>query len=217
MKLNEAGRLFDEALRKAPRNLTLLIYKADVLALANRWQDVETILGSLLFQTDLSSGTRAVLLACQIKAFLRQENQERARSMVESFLNHQPSLLEKLYLLDQLSCVPFMDGLRGCLPDAETWSEQALRLQPESLTLKGTRGAILVEQGKNSEGEVLLKEVYDKSEADVDKGVASLFLALCAKRRGDLECANRLAKRARLIHLVPWLLKRLESEFGKAP
>src|SRR5439155_23525571 len=76
MKLNEAGRLLDEALRKAPRNLTLLIYQADVLSLANRWQDVERILGSILLQTDLSSGTRAVVLAGQIKAVLRQENQE---------------------------------------------------------------------------------------------------------------------------------------------
>ena len=135
--------------------------------------------------------------------------------MVQSFLNLQPALSEKLYLLDCLSCLATMSGLRRLLPDADKWSELALQLQPDNLSLKGTRGAILIEQGKYDEGERLLKEVLEKSETDIDKGVASLFLALCAKHRNDVKIAIRLAKRAKLIYPVPWLLKRIDSEFGE--
>ena len=135
--------------------------------------------------------------------------------MVKSFLDHQPSLPEKLYLLDRLSCLPSMSGLQRILPDADKWSELALQLQPENLSLKGTRGAILIEQGNYNEGEVLLKEVLEKSESDIDKGVASLFLALCEKHRNDVKAAIRLARRAKRIYPVPWLLRRIDSEFGK--
>ena len=101
------------------------------------------------------------------------------------------------------------------MPDADEWSALALQLQPEKLSFKGTRGAILIEQGNYDEGEVLLKEMVEKSESDIDNGVASLFLALCAKHRNDVTSAIRLARRAKLIFPVPWLLKRIESEFGK--
>src|SRR5207245_6161417 len=96
--------LLAEALHKAPQNLMLLIHRVDVLALAARWQDVETVLGSILHQTDLNQATRAVLFTGQIEAVLHQEDGERGRKMVEPFLNQQTPLPEKLYLLDHLSC-----------------------------------------------------------------------------------------------------------------
>ena len=214
-KLDEAEKLLAEALQKAPQNLTLLMNRAEVLGLAARWRDVEMVLASALLQTDLNPATRTILLAEQIKAVLKQDDFERARNMVQSFLDRPPPLPEKLYLLDYLACLPFMDGLPGCLSDADRWSAQALELQPENLSLKGTRGSILIEQGKFAEGELLLDEVYAKSEADIDKGIASLFLALAQKHRGDVTAAIRWGKRAKRIYPVPWLLQRIESEFGK--
>jgi len=70
-KLSEAELLIDDALQKTPENLTLILLRLDIPAAENRWNEVEAMLGSILTRADLSSATRTVLLAGQIKAILK--------------------------------------------------------------------------------------------------------------------------------------------------
>jgi hypothetical protein len=149
----------------------------------------------------------------EIKAIVSQGDLERAQRRSDEYLLELDSAEEKIFLLDVLSCLPFMEGLRNCIGNAERWSQQALEIQPENLTLKGTRGSVLVEQGRFEEGKVLLQEVYEKSEADIDKGISALYLAVIAKEYGDSKAARRFATQAKQLFPAPWLLEKLHREF----
>jgi tetratricopeptide (TPR) repeat protein len=212
-RISRAVESLEAMLRIAPENLLLLIVKGDLLLAANRFKEADEHFAATVGKCE-SGATRSVLLEKQIGAILRQGDIERARSLTDQYVQSSASQQEKLFLLDSLACLPFMQGLRNCLGVADGWSEQALQIQPQNLSLRGTRGSLLVEQGRFEEAEALLKEVYDQSEAEIDQGVSALYLALIAKQRGDTRTACRLAKRAKQNFPEKWLLQRVEAEFG---
>lgn len=203
----------DAILARVSNNPALLWCKSLLLAESGQWPEAESILESLQALEGLSSTAKTELLTTRLRLVCRQGHHGRARELAEEFLASGHLESEKLCLLDALACVPFLDGLPAYLPEADRWSRQALAIQPDSLTLRGTRGAILIEQGRFDEGEHLLQEVLAKSEADIDQGICSFFLALAARQRGDRRTALRLARRAVRIHPVAWLQQRVAREF----
>lgn len=118
-------------------------------------------------------------------------------------------------MLDSLACVPFTEDRKSYLAEAEKWSQRALALQPDNLTLKGTRGSLFVEMGRFDEAESLLKEVCTKSQADIDRGICFLYLAIIAKHRGEEREARELAICAKEKYPAQWLLERVQREFPK--
>lgn len=138
---------------------------------------------------------------------------EEIRSEVDQCLEVESDVPFKIWILDELACWPFTHCLTGYLEEARHWVELALSLQPGSLTLLGTKGSLLAEAGNWEESVKLLTHVEAKSEASHDQGIASLYLALDAKRRGDMKGAARWAKRSRDLCVQPWLVKRLKLEF----
>ncbi len=214
-KLAKAFDSLNHALLHSPQNLSLLIAKGELLMAAGQFSEAEHHFVAISRQSDLSRGTGVILVQKEIRAVLRQGDLERAQKMTDEYLLGPASAQEKILLLDYLSCLPFMEGLGNCLGNAERWSMQALQIQPENLTLKGTRGAVLAEQGRFAEAKVLLQEVHEKSEADIDQGISAFYLALIAKDGGDARTAMRLAKRARQLFPAPWLLERLDTELNR--
>ncbi len=203
----------NEALLKVPGHLAFLILKGELLMANGQFREAEDHFASIVRQANLSGGTRVILLQKEIRAILCQGDLERAQRRSDEYLLEFESVQEKIFLLDLLSCLPFTEGLRNCLGNAERWSVQALQIQPENLTLKGTRGALLVEQGHFDEAKALLQEVYEKSEADMDQGISALYLALIAKERRDAKTAERLANNAKQLFPAPWLLERVHRDF----
>ena len=92
------------------------------------------------------------------------------------------------------------------------WSGAALSMQPENLSVKATRAAVLAEQGRWDEARPLLSEVHSRSEIEQDKALAAYYLALDARQRGELKVAARLFRQARLLAAAPWLIGRLDAE-----
>lgn len=131
---------------------------------------------------------------------------EFARSIVQSVTG-----AHKLVVLDGLACLPIMENLKSFLPLADEFSREALEIQPQNLTLKGTRGAILVELGRIDEAEPLLNEVHTTSEADHDQRISAFYLGLIAKARGDLNRARTFAAQS-LIYPEKWLTERTQKE-----
>ncbi|HTD85785.1 MAG TPA: hypothetical protein VK850_04350 [Candidatus Binatia bacterium] len=66
--------------------------------------------------------------------------------------------------------------------------------------------------GRVDEGEPLLNDVYNNSEADHDKGIAAFYLGLIAKARGDLDRAKTYAAKALLHFPEEWLKERTKKE-----
>lgn len=84
----------------------------------------------------------------------------------------------------------------------DEWSARALELGPEVNTLRGSRGAVLVELGRYEEGKALLKSVLvaDKTEgldASVDTLMTQVFLARAELKLGNTAAAQLLAAEAR--------------------
>ena len=83
---------------------------------------------------------------------------------------------------------------RNSIPKAIELLQESISDFPELITLKGTLGGLLFELQRFDEAESLLKEVVQKSSADIDHGISSAFLALLAARRGQFEEARKLAQ-----------------------
>src|SRR3954467_10605797 len=83
-----------------------------------------------------------------------------------------------------------------------------LDIAPGTLTLKGTLGSILVEQGNYAEGEPLLRDCLDRSLASHDRAIASFYLGLLQLRKGNAEQGKRLMKRGMNMHPEPWLITK---------
>lgn len=207
----DTATFLGQAIQWAPDNVALLGWRAMMLDAQGRHDMAAAQFASLLESGDLGLSIRATFLAEHIKALLRAGQRQPAWLLCGEYLDEPGLVPEKLFLLDTIAALPFQEELPHLLPDADHWSSQALSMQPENLSLKATRGAVLAEQGRFDEAAPLLAEVHHRSEIEADKGVAACYLALRARQSGDRRIAARLARQARLLHPARWLLKRLDA------
>jgi tetratricopeptide (TPR) repeat protein len=209
--LTSAAVFLDDAIRWAPDNVALLGWRGMVLAELGQHEEARAQFAAVLESADLGLSIRVTFLAEQIKAWLRLGQRQRAWMLCGSYLD-EPSLLpEKLYLLDTLAALAVQEARSELLPDADHWSAQALSMQPENLSLKATRGAVLAERTRWDEALPLLTEVLHRSEIQEDQGLAAFFLALAAEQRGDVKAAGRFARQARLMKPPRWIAQRLDA------
>jgi len=120
-------------------------------------------------------------------------------------------------ILDQLACIPLFSRETEFLQQADEWSRRALEIDPLSLTLKATRGSVLIDLGKIEEGRVLLEDVLQNSAVVSDRYVCACFLALAASKMGELLRASRMVHVARHMDVKSVLLDALVRELNTAP
>jgi tetratricopeptide (TPR) repeat protein len=211
-QIANAEAFLDEAIRWAPDNVALLGWKGLVLTWAGRNDAAVTQFKDVLDNDDLGLSIRVTFLAEHIKALLRLGERQAAWVLCGEYLDEPGLLQEKLYLLDTLAALPVEEGLAHLVPDADHWSAQALAMQPENLSVKATRAAVLAEQGRWDEARPLLSEVHSRSEIQPDKALVAYYLALDARQLGEPKAAARLFRQARLLAAAPWLIGRLDAE-----
>jgi hypothetical protein len=102
---------------------------------------------------------------------------------------------EEAMALDGLVTLGLASGDPQFRSGLEQWSLRALELCPEVKTLRGSRGAALVAQGRFEEGKVLLSTLVDSC-VSFDAFMARLFLALAEDGLGDLAAARRWVAQA---------------------
>jgi hypothetical protein len=81
-------------------------------------------------------------------------------------------------------------------------------MAPGTLTLKGTLGSILVEQGNYAEGELLLHDCLDRSPALHDRAITSFYLGMIKVRIGDAKQGKRLIKRGMKMYPEAWMIAK---------
>ena len=104
----------------------------------------------------------------------------------------------------------------------DAWSQQALRLGPDIATLRGSRGAVLVELGRYEEGKVLLVPLVGAQPGkSFDAFMVSVFLAHAEHALGNVAAARALAAAARenvdVVGGIPeaaFMLSRLDAELS---
>jgi Peptidase family M50 len=104
----------------------------------------------------------------------------------------------------------------------DAWSQQALRLAPDSAALRGSRGAVLVELGRYQEGRALLAPLVGaQPAASFDAFMVQVFLARAERALGDIAAARALAAAARenaaAVRDIPeaaFMLSQLDAELA---
>ncbi|MDB6054817.1 MAG: hypothetical protein JWN25_2340, partial [Verrucomicrobiales bacterium] len=210
-ELNELKTRITELLIIAPDQLRIQTLLVWVLGALQQHREAIAVLDKLLQRMDVSKSTLTGFRLGRMRCLISQGKYDDVRADCESFITEDVSLLEKVYVLDCLACLPHMSGIIDYLPEADRWSMMASELAPNLVTLQGTRGAVLADQGRYSEARPILEKVYKASGADNDKGIACLFLALCAKAEGDAKAATGWARKAARIYPENWVLQRIEK------
>lgn len=123
---------------------------------------------------------------------------------------------EKAMHLDRLACIPILHGDKGFLPAADGWSRQAHELVPHSRTIRGTRGAVLVERGFHADGLALLMPLTSEGNSTLDRTLASCFVAKALQGLGRGAEAREWIKTARSYGDALGVCARIEAELETA-
>jgi len=205
----------DAALQKAPRNPMLLVLRALAWMQTGKYKEAVDFADHALQISGTDTIARFYILAEKIRARVMLNEPEIARRETDEFLSVCSSKEAKVALLDTLACLPLMQGAKEFLPEAVTYAKRALEIDPDDLTLQGTYGSLLFDQGHTQEGADILRSVYERSHSEADRGISALYLALFAKQKGNLRQAGSFAKEATTLHPQPWLIQRVKTAFGE--
>jgi tetratricopeptide (TPR) repeat protein len=197
----------------------------DALALVNLWK----WRGLSRYAELISKGDSVAAADLSKSIILKNSNDPSALITISRFFEHEGNLdvarygLEKALLkipkeaalrtevLDVLVCLVLNYGRSDWLQDADQWSIQAMTEAPSLLTLKGTRGSVLAEMGRNSEAQVLLMEVLASTKSDNDRAYCFAYLAWIEAQEGKHESAAEKIKNAKSFNLQIPAIARLEK------
>ncbi len=165
----------------------------------------------VLARDDLPPARKHVFQVQVASSWMQDGQIERARQYCEATLA-EAEADERVQLLDGFACIPITTGNHQLLDRARQWAEEALQLKPDKLTLSGTWGALLVEEGRLEEGEKALRRVCSLALLERDRGISWYYRALIAQRRGEsARKVRRLCRRARWMCPEFWLHERIRK------
>jgi hypothetical protein len=97
------------------------------------------------------------------------------------------SMEERCTTLDGFVTTVLMFGAQQYLEEAKRYSAELFNTKPTDLSVKGTRGSVLIEIGEYEAGRGMLIEVMDNDPSSFDRGIAASFLAYASLKQGALE------------------------------
>jgi len=137
-----------------------------------------------------------------------------AESTCLNFVREAVNKEYKLRVLDALACHFLYKPSSPWLNLAEKLARLGLEIVPGTLTLKGTLGAILTEQGKFAEAEPLLRECLERSPGQHDQGISSVYLGFIRLREGKTEEGKRLVEHGTILYPEPWLVAKANAKLA---
>jgi len=150
-----------------------------------------------------SANWQSLLASGEAQKTLRQSKQ---------VLDEQPLPLPlRCQFLDMFATSFLMLDASAEIDDADRYSAELLRLQPNEWTVKGTRGSVLVEMGRLEEGTKLLSEVAEHDPLAFDRAIAASYLALAEIKQGNKQAASAWLAKARAFDPDCVPLKRFEG------
>jgi Zn-dependent protease len=206
---NNDVRLFFQVLRYRDADIKVFVESANVAraiatdpSMLDRWSLAE------LWQKHDESPQNVTYLSCLV-AKLNDTDDDRYLDCVLKLMEHPrfsksriPSVIDQ-YLTWQLN--------RGSPPRPEVTDDLSRKLLDleDSVSTRGTRGSVLIDLGRVTEGKAMLKGVLSRTESSIDKSYANVFLALAAKSEGNIQLAREHAVEARKIDPAGAALKRV--------
>jgi predicted Zn-dependent protease len=166
---------------------------------------------------DHNSGLYMHLLLTKVDCVLRQNQIEQAEKICVDYIAENVSNEQKLMVLDGFASYILYQSSTAHFARAEKIARMALKIAPDPLTLKGTLGSLLVEQGNYVEGEALLKECLQQSQAPIDQAISSFYLGMIKLRTGDAKEGQRLMKWGMKMYPEPWMVAKGKALLKEGP
>jgi peptidase M50-like protein len=148
----------------------------------------------------------------KVNAQVEQGHIERAEKTCLDFIAEAVNKECKLKILDGFACLMLYRPSSPWLKQAEKMVRLGLELAPGTLTLKGTLGGILAEQGDYTGAEPLLRECLERSPAYHDQGISSFYLGVIKLDAGKSEEGKRLIKNATTLYAESWLVAKANAK-----
>jgi tetratricopeptide (TPR) repeat protein len=161
--------------------------------------------------TDHNSGLYMHLLLTKVDCLLRQNQIDQAEKICVDYAQENVSNEQKLMVLDGCASYILYQSSAAHFARAEKLARMGLEIAPESLTLKGTLGSLLVEQGDYARGEALLNECQERSSALHDRAISCFYLGWIKMRTGKANEGLRLIDRAMKMFPEPWMAAKANA------
>ncbi|HEY9599443.1 MAG TPA: site-2 protease family protein [Cyanophyceae cyanobacterium] len=160
--------------------------------------------------------TLNLFIKAQTKLHNEQAFEEAGKLFLEVLKFQKISDPEKVFILDNLACIVTVKGYKKYLNQADKWTQEAIELASHCQTLKGTRGAILIELGRYDEGKQLLLPLTEPGNEELDIAVSSCYLAKAEYFLGNIDKANAWLVNAKKIGNADAnrVLKRIQQEIN---
>jgi tetratricopeptide (TPR) repeat protein len=176
---------------------------------AGHYPEATMLLDRLLPRvTDHNSSLYAHLLLLKVDCLLRQNEIDQADEICVNFVQENVNEDQKSLMLDGFASYILYQSQAAHFARAEKFARMALKIAPDTLTLKGTLGSLLVEQGNYVEGEALLNECLQQSQAPIDQAISSFYLGMIKMRTGDAKEGKRLIKRGMKMYPEAWIVAK---------
>jgi tetratricopeptide (TPR) repeat protein len=195
---------------KALRRAMLLLHDG-------KFDEAHVLLDELLaLLPERSSEAYILILLTKLHCMIGKGEVEQAEKVCLEFVEQAAGNEQKIKLLDGMASYILYQNCSPFLKKAEGLIRMALEIAPGTLTLKGTLGSILAEQGNYSEAELLLVECLDRSPALQDRGIATFYLGVIKMRNGQVREGQRLIKRGMGMYPEAWLVAKGDALLKEA-
>lgn len=211
---SEAWKYVENVWMASPRyacNLELFVVYVGMAVVPK----VERIVSRILANLKPTRGELISLLFTRGACHAFRGDMDKAMSCFSAGFDTALDAGEKAELCERVTCLVIISRLSAVIPVADDYSQRALDLLPEGITLRGTRGAILIEMGRIEEGSVMLEEVFNRTESEADKMICAFYLALANRKLGTASGIQRWREQMMQYSPPKWLLERcVELEAG---
>jgi tetratricopeptide (TPR) repeat protein len=148
------------------------------------------------------------LLTTKLHCLLSQNQIDQAERLCLDYVHQEVGVEHKVKILDGIASDILYHSDSASLLRGEKFARMAMEIAPGTLTLKGTLGSILVEEGNYAQGEPLLRECLDRSPALHDRAIASFYLGVIKMRTGEVKEGQRLIKRGMKMYPEAWIVAK---------
>jgi tetratricopeptide (TPR) repeat protein len=151
-----------------------------------------------IFEEEVASSEDSVLYKTLITAALGETHRvDRGVEVGRRYLvDDSLGLMEKALLQNNLAFTLFLRGNAGDLDEAGELSARAIEVLPMTLSVKGTRGSILIAQGRYREGVELLTDKRFRLETPSHRATVYAIRAEGLARLGELTLARKSLRAA---------------------
>src|SRR5262249_43483411 len=157
---------------------------------------------------DHNSEVYVQLLLIKAECLIKQNRVDQAEALCFDYVQQDVSQERKVKMLDGAASYMLYQSSSTFLALAEKLARMGLDIAPGSLTLKGTLGSLLAEQGNYVAAEQLLRECLERSPSLTDQAISTFYLGMIKIRTGEAKEGKRLIKRGMKMYPEAWMVAK---------